>query len=77
MQGELSMLLKEVREPLEDHREVLEVPTTLPLPRTFDHHIVLVGEGKLVNVPSTCMPIFIRMRLKYKWRKVEECPFPP
>ncbi|KAG7996275.1 hypothetical protein I3843_01G150700 [Carya illinoinensis] len=49
--GDLEGLPMEVREVLEDHQGVLEVPSTLPPPRLFDHRIVLVDEKKPVNVP--------------------------
>ncbi|XP_042954591.1 uncharacterized protein LOC122291003 [Carya illinoinensis] len=48
---ELEGLPVEVREVLEDHRGVLEVPYNLPPSRIFDHRIVLVDEKKPVNVP--------------------------
>ncbi|XP_040998177.1 uncharacterized protein LOC121244221 [Juglans microcarpa x Juglans regia] len=47
---ELEGLPVEVRDVLESHRGVLEVPSTLPPSRPFDHRIVLVDETKPVNV---------------------------
>ncbi|XP_042948527.1 uncharacterized protein LOC122281239 [Carya illinoinensis] len=47
---DLKGLPVEVREVLEDHQGVLEVPSTLPPSRLFDHRIVLVDEKKPMNV---------------------------
>ncbi|XP_042962489.1 uncharacterized protein LOC122296761 [Carya illinoinensis] len=48
---DLELLPEEVKPVLAAHRGVLEVPTTLPPPREFDHRIRLVAETKQINVP--------------------------
>ncbi|KAL5838392.1 hypothetical protein ACOSQ3_015561 [Xanthoceras sorbifolium] len=51
LEDEMLGLPGEVRELLARHLKVLEVPTSLPPIRDFDHRITLKDESKPVNVP--------------------------
>ncbi|KAK0589372.1 hypothetical protein LWI29_013365 [Acer saccharum] len=51
LQDELHWLLEKVRKVVANHRQVLEVPTSLQSPRHCDHRIILKDEAKPVNVP--------------------------
>ncbi|XP_040998183.1 uncharacterized protein K02A2.6-like [Juglans microcarpa x Juglans regia] len=66
---DLSLLPVEVQEVLRDHKGVLEVPTTLPPSRVFDHSIALENEGKPVNVPPYRYAYFQKEEIE---RQVEE-----
>ncbi|KAL5796686.1 hypothetical protein ACOSQ2_001506 [Xanthoceras sorbifolium] len=52
IEEEMLGLPEKVRSLLARHLRVLEVPTTLPPARHFDHRITLKDESKPVNVPS-------------------------
>ncbi|XP_041024018.1 uncharacterized protein LOC121264784 [Juglans microcarpa x Juglans regia] len=67
--GDLSLLPVEVQEVLRDHMRVLEVPTSLPPSRVFDHTIALGDESKPVNVPPYRYAHFQKEEIE---RQVEE-----
>ncbi|KAI9169620.1 hypothetical protein LWI28_015088 [Acer negundo] len=51
LQDELQRLPEKVRKVVANHRQVLEVPTSLPSSRHCDHRITLKYEAKPINVP--------------------------
>ncbi|KAL5798656.1 hypothetical protein ACOSQ2_003476 [Xanthoceras sorbifolium] len=66
LEDEMLGLPEKVRELLARHMRVLEVPTTLPPIRDFDHRITLKDESKPVNVPPYPMPTSKRPTLRNK-----------
>ena len=66
---ELQRLPNRIRKVVEAHRSVLEVPTSLPPPRNFDHRITLKDESKPVNVPPYRYAYFQKGEIE---RQVEE-----
>ncbi|KAH7526809.1 hypothetical protein JRO89_XSUnG0053200 [Xanthoceras sorbifolium] len=64
LEEEMLGLHEEVRELLARHMRVLEVPTTLPPIRDFDHRITLKDESKPVNMPPYCYAYFQKTEIK-------------
>ena len=54
---------------MEKHRQVFEVPIGLPPSRSFDHHIVLQDESRLVNISPNRYAHFLKGEIE---RQVEE-----
>ncbi|TXG67327.1 hypothetical protein EZV62_008602 [Acer yangbiense] len=62
-------LSEKVRKVVANHRQVLEVPTSLPSPHHCDHRITLKDEAKPVNVPLYRYAHFQKYEIE---RQVEE-----
>ncbi|KAK0580275.1 hypothetical protein LWI29_000190 [Acer saccharum] len=56
LQDELQRLPEKVCKVVANHRQVLEVPTSLPSPRHCDHRITMKNEVKPVNMPPYRRP---------------------
>ena len=69
LEEKLQQLHIPIRQVMEGHKGVLELPNGLPPPRPFDYRIMLLDESRSVNVPPYHYAHFQKGEIK---RQVDE-----